>query len=1043
MADPKSQPQRSYVGGSLAIVGKPNSTEFPTPNLRDRILVVRRDSRKAGYKVPLQGSKYDGPNAEKFCDFKFATIKSLDQIGWENWYYVNERRNQNAYNFEISYPYASKDYPTITRTYVFLRGDQRSKEPDADTMDPVYGDLFLTDHKVIRLQQPELDALFVGIQRTYERLPGPIIISDQTNQFQQEVTVAEQEDIAPDFPVVTALTESAKLERKTTAKAKTTNATVDSVFPETAYKVSRDDAVVPYRHRKFLGALPSVQISQTLAGQAHVPSLADVNWDASDHQTTLYKHQVSTTSRFLVAPIALLEYRLTPEQQLSTTTETWARGLQSFTPSPLLIEADVIQLGNNESIKSVTTIPDVFPQVVYEAEIPDPVPLKFKVAIPVFATTYTSTGAAAPPALGTGELMRRDEQTKEFWHRLMIKGRDIGQLPRSLVSYELTPEQQVATVTEVLAAGLQTLSPNELLLKGSVDNLGNNTSLKSTTTTVDVFDRREFTVSIPDFLPERFRVAVPVTESSATLPSPNPVTIPVLGTGDLEAKVTQEKEFWKRVSLKTRGNVVRTVLVSYKMTRDKQIETVVETFNSGIQTISPNALTIEADVTNLGNNTSLSNVGTVQNLFTEPSFEVTIPDLVPPEFKASVPTRITESLIPGNAALPILGTGDISHTEKQVNEFVYRDRLETRSGISLPKTFVNLELTKEFGGGDTNILRTLALGSQSLDEGLVVLRSEVKDLGNGMSLKETQQLNGLGWPALPSLLWDDNMRVQYSETKQVVPKGTAPSSDTGYAGLSEVKSIDTWRSLLTTTNKPARYYSVDTALITREFRPYRFPGYLQFSGTGYYTRAATAVLVEHVIRTWWVNSSSTPTITYDRIVTGDVIINNLALTGLEYARNVLHDGFSFGILSYPATTPSASEYTGALNGLAPGNYQIASLYTPGSAGGYTAGETITVSDGRGHTMQTTVLSVYDVGTIHGIIGSLSANGTGNFPPGGYGPFPGSGGSGQGALFNVSAFNIPAFVGGPWIGTLRIIDASVVPEKEPNMWKCQTKSVVMQ
>lgn len=794
MADPNKQP--SYVGGSLAIPGKPNDQEFPTPNLRDRILVIRKDGRLAGYKLPLQGSKYRGPNADKFCDFKFATVKSLDQIGWVNWYYVNERKNQDEYNFEITYPYASKDFPTVTRTYVVLRGDQRENEPDADSKDPVYGDLSLTDHKVIRLQQPELDALFVGIQRVYERLPGPIIISDETNQFQQEVTIAEQEDIAPDFPTVTALTESAKLERKTTAKAKTTNATVDVVFPDTNYKVSRDDAVIPYRHRKFLAALPSVQLSQTLAGDAAQPVLADVDWDASDHQTTLYKHQVSRTVRNLTAPIALLEYRLTNDQQLSTVTETWAPRLQSFTPVPLLIEADVIQLGNNESVKSETVVPNVFPKSVYETEVPDPVPLKFRVAIPVTSSTQTSIGTAVPPVLGTGELSKRDEQTTEFWRRLMIKGRDPTQLPVSLVSYELTSEQQIGMITETLAAGLQTLSPNELLIKGSVDNLGNNTSLKSGTVVPNVFAKQEYSTTILDIVPEKFRAALPTFEFSQTIPG---TAMPVvLGTGEFERRDQQETAYKHRTFVKARLPAARTVLVSYKMTREKQLETVIETYDSGLQTISPSSLTIEAEVTNLGNNTSISSVGTVSEIFHEQSFVAAISDLMPPEFRAVLPTTKVSVLIEGQANLPLLVAGDISRTETQINEFVFRGETETRAGLALPQVTKNREITSEFGGGAVIRTSTLDLyNNLTLDSGLIVLSSNIKRIdnqANGYAVRTTRSLNNVAWPPLVGTHVDEKYGLVIGITRQTVDAGTA-GGVLPDGTIVEVKSHDRWKSI--------------------------------------------------------------------------------------------------------------------------------------------------------------------------------------------------------------------------------------------------------
>jgi hypothetical protein len=1766
-------------------------------------MVLRKDRRKFK-RLPTQGAKYDGPNADEFCDFFFATAKPSDQIGWVNLFYINERKNQDRYNFEITYPFASKDYPTITRTYVVLRGDQRTQEPDADTRDPIYRDLLLTDHKIVRIQQPELDALFVQVSRTFERLPGPVITSYEMNQPQQVVTVDVQ-DVAYDAaPPINpdALTEVTKLERKTTAKATTTLGKVPSVFPDFNYVTSRDDAVIPYRHRKFLGALPSVQISQIQAGQASVPVLADVDWYATDHQITEFKHQYSRTVRNLTAPIALLEYRLTPEQQLSTVTETWAPGLQTIVPQPLLTEADAIQLGNNESIKSETVVPNVFPQSVFETEIPDPIPLKFRVTIPVSTTTQTSIGTAVPPVLGTGELSARDEQTKEFWHRLMTRGRDptqlpvslvsydltpdqqvsqiietldaglqtltavpllikgsvdnlgnntslrstttipdvfnraeyrviipdpvpekfkvtipvsesaltsvgeaippvlgtgeleridqqekefwhrvtvrgrnitqlpvsllsyeltpeqqietvietldvgiqtlspnalllkasvdnlgnntslkttgtvpdvfnkaeyratipdiipekfrvtvpvtesvlttagvasppvlqtgdlervdqqekefwhrqtirgragvilpvslvsyemtpdqqvgqvietlatglqtiapdaetikasvdnlgnntslksvtevpnvfdkaeyritipdpvpekfkvtipvsesmltsagsaappvlgtgeleridqqekeflhrvtvrgrnIAQLPVSLLSYELTPEQQIGSVIETLDAGLQTLSPNALLLKASVDNLGNNTSLKSQTTVPDVFGKAEYRATIPDIIPEKFRVTVPVTESiltsagvaappvlqtgdleridqqekefwhrqtirgragitlpvslvsyemtpdqqvaqvvetlntglqtitpdattvkasvdnlgnntslksvtevpnvfdkaeyRVTIPDPVPekfkVTIPVsesmltsagsaappvlgtgeleridqqekeflhrvtvrgrniaqlpvsllsyeltpeqqigtvletldvglqtlspnalllkasvdnlgnntslksqttipdvfskaeyratipdivpekfrvavpvtesqitsagtavppmLGTGDLERIDQQEKEFHHRLTIKGRAGVTLPVsLASYEMTPDQQVAQVIETLNTGLQTITPDATTVKASVDNLGNNTSLKSVaevpnvfdkaeyrktipdiipekfrvavpttessitsaglatipilatgdlertdqqekefthrlmvkgragvslpvslssykmsrvkqvmtvletldnglqtiaptvlteeaevtnlgndtslkleGTVPVLFTEQQYEKSIPDLVPQEFRAVVPTLVSEELIAGDAAIPVLGTGDISHSEKQIDAFTYRDRLETRAGISLPQTLTNKEVTREFGGGATSVTATLAnQGTQVLDEGYLFLKSEIKNLGNGMELKTTQKfVENSVWPILTSQLWDPEMRTVYPEIKAVVPAGTAPDPDPGgstFAWLSEVKAIDKWRSLKTTTSRTPAYLTKDSALITYEMKPYRFPGYLQFSGTGYYTRAAEAVLVQHTIRTWWVKSTTTPIIPFDKIITGDVIINNLTGTGLEYARNVLHDGFQFGVLFFPATTPTATQYS--LGNQIGTTLEYFILLT-GNGTGYTPGNTLTLG-GPGVTINVTILTVGTGGSIASYSPTM-----GSFPtwPVASTPAVVGGGSGTGAGFTVLGLHVPVYDGNKWIGNERVIGAKVHPEKEKNIWKIQTESVIME
>lgn len=165
--------------------------QFPTPNLEDRVFYELHDSTQMNYTVPEYGTPH--PNQSKYAGYVFALVKSANEAGWVMWFYLNERANQDAYNYEISYPYADTDYPAYIRTYVLLR--ENLVEPAAGTPDPVYGlDYILTNHKQTRLGDPVLDSLFVGVQRAYEKLPGPVIESyvingrgDVETQFEQAV----------------------------------------------------------------------------------------------------------------------------------------------------------------------------------------------------------------------------------------------------------------------------------------------------------------------------------------------------------------------------------------------------------------------------------------------------------------------------------------------------------------------------------------------------------------------------------------------------------------------------------------------------------------------------------------------------------------------------------------------------------------------------------------------------------------------------------------------------------------------------------------
>ena len=82
------------------------------------------------------------------------------------------------------------------------------------------------------------------------------------------------------------------------------------------------------------------------------------------------------------------------------------------------------------------------------------------------------------------------------------------------------------------------------------------------------------------------------------------------------------------------------------------------------------------------------------------SFEVSIPDLMPEEFRPQNPITTEESTAIGSASLPTLATGILLAKETQVSYNVYRVTISGRASISLPQTITNKEITSEFGGGD-------------------------------------------------------------------------------------------------------------------------------------------------------------------------------------------------------------------------------------------------------------------------------------------------------------------------------------------------------
>lgn len=463
--------------------GKLVVQKYPTPNLADRIFVRRMDMRTAkNVALPVQGTAYDGPDPDKYEGFIFATAAPSDQGGYSDWYYLNERANQDAYNFTIDYIYNDKNYPRITRSYVYLRAGL--VEPQVNTVDPIFAGLQLTDHKQTRIEDPILDSLFVMVQRVYEVLPGPVITTYNTIETQQVVTVLEQEVASGTPHTPTAVTEISKLERTGTAKAKITEGNTVDVFGAETYTVARDEYLIP---RNFKSLIPSILFSQIVAGVAAQPTLTNQDMSSTEKQVTKYKKLVETITRAFNGLVTLVGYILTRDQQVATVTETWSRDPQTITPRPTLVEAEVSNWGDLGTFKKEVETSDVFPEGDFAIDVPDPVPPEFKYLSPTTRIGITEPGTAQLPTLGLGEVAKRETQKTELIKRTETTGRDLSQLPKTLIDQELTEAfgfGGVLDITRTLDTVPQTVDQGILVTASKVRNLTGGLTLKETSAVV-------------------------------------------------------------------------------------------------------------------------------------------------------------------------------------------------------------------------------------------------------------------------------------------------------------------------------------------------------------------------------------------------------------------------------------------------------------------------------------------------------------------------------------------------------------------------------
>ncbi len=678
--------------------------------------------------------------------------------------------------------------------------------------------------------------------------------------------------------------------------------------------------------------------------------------------------------------------------------------------------------------------------------IPDPLPIRFRVTVPTVTDAQNLAGTAPVPSLTTGQLQKQEEQLDEFLYKETITARAPVVLPVTLISYKMTGDQQIETLTETLDNGLQTISPNSLTVEADVQNLGNNQSLKSVGLVDSVFAKQAAETAIHDLIPPKYLGILPTLEFATTVAGTitNP---PVLAAGDLLRREEQETEYKYRATRRYRDlTTLPVTLIEYKMTREKQIETLTATLDTGLQTLTGQitALTIEANVDNLGNNLSLKELGTVPSLFGGKSSGKAIPNPLPPEFRQLVPTYTTEETFTGTIVdPPVFSPGDIEKTETQVDPFTKRVRIETFSGVALPITLTGIyEVTSQFGGTIAATTITLDNAPMTVDTGLMVLSSEIRNLGtSGFYLKITKEAaTDISWPTLTESLFDEEMQIRISKEEQVVDPTYTPVDGTNFT--ESKRAIDKWRSRRLRTTKAPTATNEGNALVSEIFAPFQFPGTVNAllcaqsnAYLGY--RAVKAEFVSQILKTWWVNSPTKPVIAFDNIITNSITI--AGVTRVAQFHGVLHDGWvtqiGFAVEQFAPTTPTFTEYyLGTPSGTFT-NHNLIVLYTPGT--GYTLGDVLTIP-GTGGSAQ---IQVTGLGVSNSITGyTIASEGLGGTYTN---PVTATGGSGTGAQFNVLPYSVPNYVPGTaWVGTPRVVSADIKQTEIKEQWKIQIRIVEM-
>ena len=174
---------------------------FPTPVIDDVVISEVVNAWKGDYQKLEYGTLWKdvshAPNQGSFPEHKLVYQQPTSEDGqWIKRIWVNDRVNQDSYNYAIKYSAGSQDHPIYIRTYVYPR-ETYAPLPDG-TPDPFFPTALLVDEEATRIDG-ELDSKYITVSRVYETLPGPAVPTRRYNERGDLETVIVQ-TVPPNTP---------------------------------------------------------------------------------------------------------------------------------------------------------------------------------------------------------------------------------------------------------------------------------------------------------------------------------------------------------------------------------------------------------------------------------------------------------------------------------------------------------------------------------------------------------------------------------------------------------------------------------------------------------------------------------------------------------------------------------------------------------------------------------------------------------------------------------------------------------------------------
>lgn len=323
----------------------------------------------------------------------------------------------------------------------------------------------------------------------------------------RQATVTEELALGAQTVTVTARTIEGDVEPNLPGTTLKTQVEADEALPQTG--TTNKQTIEP--PRKFLTLTSDQTVEQIIESTAVTPDALGSDGlgvvESTAKQIAKYRGSKQTRTRAgSLATNPVTEYRKNAKGQLVTRSDSYGTDGTAPTINALTEDARVEALGDGKFVRTIDTIPAVFPGQVYAATIPDSWPVEFRTALPDTTSDVIAAGTTvSPPTLGADEVLRSVSQvdantirTRVNQHTHLVGSLELDDHKLDGIRAGNSLFNSDVTKSRVLSGSIPSIDQTFLVIESSTKNLGDGKFIKEDWT-IDGFPQLVEQIADPQF----------------------------------------------------------------------------------------------------------------------------------------------------------------------------------------------------------------------------------------------------------------------------------------------------------------------------------------------------------------------------------------------------------------------------------------------------------------------------------------------------------------------------------------------------------------